>query len=359
MNLKRFRHDDWIVYFSGDKWAPLGFSSWISLYTRKPFSKQFNYFVKQAFLVWDGETTVCYIRESERKRFGEKVVKKVLKNPKYIDVICDGFRSGTDKVLSIYDKKGNDFSYEEYTNYNKSFLEDYYKFHIQVKNVVDFLPKKLIDSYLHKLQDARLHAEPVFSRETGFIKKIANYIGNKSKYNPADILFCLTSELTAYWRDDKNLPDEKTLKERSKGCAIFFEKGKIQDVLVGKDLASLGSIFLTENKKTDEISGQIAFKGKVKGIARLVFDPSNVKEFNKGDILVAPWTRPEYLPVMNKAGAFVTDGGAILSHAAIVARELKKPCIISTKISTLLIKDGDLVEVDANKGIIKIIKKAN
>jgi pyruvate,water dikinase len=59
---------------------------------------------------------------------------------------------------------------------------------------------------------------------------------------------------------------------------------------------------------------------------------------------------------MEKAAAFVTDQGGITSHAAIVAREMKKPCIIGTKIATKVFKDGDIMEVDANKGIIRKIK---
>ena len=75
-----------------------------------------------------------------------------------------------------------------------------------------------------------------------------------------------------------------------------------------------------------------------------------------GDIMVSVQTMPELLPAMEKAAAFVTDMGGITSHAAIVSREMKTPCIVGTRIATRVLKDGDLVEVDANKGIIKIIK---
>jgi pyruvate,water dikinase len=68
-------------------------------------------------------------------------------------------------------------------------------------------------------------------------------------------------------------------------------------------------------------------------------------------------TTPNYLIAMKRAVAFVTDEGGITCHAAIVAREMQKPCIIGTKIATQVLKDGDLVEVDANKGIVKIIKE--
>jgi pyruvate,water dikinase len=59
---------------------------------------------------------------------------------------------------------------------------------------------------------------------------------------------------------------------------------------------------------------------------------------------------------MKKAGAIITDEGGITCHAAIVSRELKKPCIIGTKIATQVFKDGDMVEVDAENGIVKIIR---
>ena len=56
---------------------------------------------------------------------------------------------------------------------------------------------------------------------------------------------------------------------------------------------------------------------------------------------------------MKKAAAFVTDTGGIISHAAIISRELKKPCVVGTKIGTHVFKDGDVVEVDADKGIVR------
>ena len=60
---------------------------------------------------------------------------------------------------------------------------------------------------------------------------------------------------------------------------------------------------------------------------------------------------------MKKSAAVVTDEGGMLSHAAIVSRELKKPCVVGTLKATRVLKDGDIIEVDANKGIIKILGK--
>ena len=63
------------------------------------------------------------------------------------------------------------------------------------------------------------------------------------------------------------------------------------------------------------------------------------------------------MPAIQKAKAIITNEGGITCHAAVISRELGIPCIVGTKIATKVLKDGDLVKVDANKGIVKVIKK--
>ena len=86
--------------------------------------------------------------------------------------------------------------------------------------------------------------------------------------------------------------------------------------------------------------------------------PQEIKKVKINNILVATMTTPEYVPAMRKASAFITDEGGITCHAAIVGREMEKPCIIGTKIATKVLKDGDEVEVNTEKGIVKILKGA-
>ncbi len=103
------------------------------------------------------------------------------------------------------------------------------------------------------------------------------------------------------------------------------------------------------------ITGVVAYKGVVQGTARVVSAENLSAEFNAGDILVTDNTDIRFVPLMRKAGAIVTDRGGMLSHASIVARELKVPCIVGAKVATQKIKTGDRVEVDAEKGIVKIL----
>ena len=101
------------------------------------------------------------------------------------------------------------------------------------------------------------------------------------------------------------------------------------------------------------LRGACAFPGKVTGTVRIIIDPRKENNFKQGDILVTGMTRPEYLPLMKKASAIITDAGGMLSHAAISARELKIPTIVGTMSATKMLKDNDIVEVDATKGVVK------
>jgi len=104
--------------------------------------------------------------------------------------------------------------------------------------------------------------------------------------------------------------------------------------------------------------GDVASRGHVTGKVRIIFDPhTEAVNFQDGEILVTSMTTPDFVPLMKKAQAIITDEGGILCHAAIVSRELNTPCIVGTKISTRVLKDGDLVEVDAEDGLVKILKR--
>ncbi|MEK6867947.1 MAG: PEP-utilizing enzyme, partial [Nanoarchaeota archaeon] len=116
------------------------------------------------------------------------------------------------------------------------------------------------------------------------------------------------------------------------------------------------AIFEEEQEEVTEFKGMIACQGKVTGPVKIVQKIHDVINVSQGDVLVASMTRPEMFLAMKKAIAIVTDEGGITSHAAIVSRELGIPCIIGTKNATKILKNGDFVEVDATKGIVRKLK---
>ena len=102
---------------------------------------------------------------------------------------------------------------------------------------------------------------------------------------------------------------------------------------------------------TTALSGTCASRGQVSGPAKIVLDPKNCN-FNDGDILICPMTMIDYVPLMKKSGGIITQQGNILSHAAIVARELGKPCLVGVKDVLNKIKDRQNITLDADNGQI-------
>jgi len=110
-----------------------------------------------------------------------------------------------------------------------------------------------------------------------------------------------------------------------------------------------------ENLK--ELKGTTACPGRVKGRAKIINDAADMPKMEYDDILVSVSTTPNIVAAMKKAAAIVTDEGGLTCHAAIVSREFDIPCVVGVKYGTKILKDGDLVEVDADSGIIKILNK--
>src|SRR3989344_878345 len=143
-------------------------------------------------------------------------------------------------------------------------------------------------------------------------------------------------------------PSLEILRQRASG--YFFTNNELY---VGASRSFVEEKFNIQfeeiNVKADlkEFKGQSAFKGIVRGVAKVLYGVREIDKIKSGDIIVAPMTLPDFLPAMKRAAAFVTDEGGVVCHAAIMARELQKPCIVATKIATKALKDGDEIEVDA------------
>ncbi len=165
-------------------------------------------------------------------------------------------------------------------------------------------------------------------------------------------------ELVVTINDLDSIPIRDILEKRMENSVfipgVVFEIINLKDYL--KEHSDYVFLFDKISKETQEkgiIRGSIAFKGYAKGIVRILKRKIQVSELKEGEIIVSPMTTPDFIPAMEKAAAFITDEGGTLCHAAIVARELEKPCIIGTKVASQVLKNGDLVEVDANKGIVR------
>lgn len=260
----------------------------------------------------------------------------------------------TDIINGLMKKlnKKDMINYDEFGQLKESFYS-HVASNFAVKKPIDYLPSELSNQLLNDFEKARLYTESVYIEFEQLIQKFLEVIGMENDY-PKELIYCLTyNELEQYLKIG-SLPKKQVLEDRNSNVVLWYQNGKCH--IFTKTEAKKLKDKIIKSTKIDTIKGMVAYKGLAKGYVRIVFDPSNVKEFNKGDILVTGMTRPEFLYLMSKAAAFVTDSGGLLSHASISAREMKKPCIVGTENATKVLKDGDLVEVDATNGIVRIIK---
>ncbi|MFH1308258.1 MAG: PEP-utilizing enzyme [archaeon] len=182
-------------------------------------------------------------------------------------------------------------------------------------------------------------------------------ISRRFQVKVKDLFFYNNQEIIKIFNGKK--VSHKILEERSRGYLFYTLKGK-PSLITGKKFKKIYKEMLSV-KKVNKLIGKTAMKGKASGKVRILLHNKKnilkeVFKFKKGEILVTEMTRPDTILACKKAAAIITDEGGLLSHAAIVSRELGVPCVIGTKIATQLLKDGDLVEVDADKGIVRIIK---
>ena len=185
--------------------------------------------------------------------------------------------------------------------------------------------------------------------------KILTEIGKRKGYELSDLRYALAGEITSILKNKK--PNKEDLQKREKGCVTIASRTG-NYIATGLELEKIKKIVLGDKdfKDLKDFRGLSASLGIATGKVKIIKSATEVSKVNEGDILVAVMTRPDYVVAMKKAAAIVTNEGGITSHAAIISRELGIPCIIGTKIATEVLKDGDLVEVNANHGVVKILK---
>ena len=205
-----------------------------------------------------------------------------------------------------------------------------------------------------KWQDERKRAT-YLAIEMG--SKILEELGQRIGYTLSELKYALPDELENIYKTGR--PTPKELKERGKKCLFIMNS---QGFYVGageSEEKMIKGIILGKKDLSDirDFRGLSASTGRAIGPVKIVRSATEIGKVKPGDILVAVMTRPDYVVAMKKAAAIVTNEGGITSHAAIVSRELGIPCIIGTKIATEVLRDGDLVEVNANHGWVRKLSK--
>ena len=290
-----------------------------------------------------------YESKSNYKNYCEGFKEYVESSSKYFEFILSKKFISALEVKKFFKLASKYFVYYAKTEFFYTDSIDQKKMAISVK---EFDKLKLMGrAYLNK----------ILFEGKGYLKGLIRKISEQTNVKEQDLLNYGIEEIINLVKNNKEV-EKSILKSRD----TFFASKNL--VLFGKKSRPLVNEFLSPYREISKtIKGTIANKGQAKGNARVLFPDFNdfdkiAKEVNnmkKGEILIAETTSPEIIKACKKAGAIVTNQGGMLSHAAIISRELGIPCVIGTDKDILLnIKTGDLVEVDADKGIVRVLKRA-
>lgn len=189
-----------------------------------------------------------------------------------------------------------------------------------------------------------------------FFPKFWKSAADKAQAADWTIFSTLTREEMDLFLLKNKKSDLSELQQRAEWC-VFWEEDEKIIFSYDRDLPLKLGIEPQLSAHAQELKGRTAYPGNTQGHVRIINKIEHSKKFKQGEILVSINTNPSLTPIIKKCGAIVTDEGGLACHASIIARELKIPCVVGTGHATHVLKDGDLVEVDATKGIVRIIKK--
>ncbi|MDX9913850.1 MAG: PEP/pyruvate-binding domain-containing protein [Candidatus Moranbacteria bacterium] len=228
--------------------------------------------------------------------------------------------------------------------------------------------KKTLNNNLNTLIGLKEKGRKIFNAyvmKDGIINKILTTIESQKSMETRNASYLTIEELEAILKNKKI--NHELIKQRKNAYVLSAFKGKLKTFDFEKSI-EIARIFENYEKKQykkaeKEITGVPVSRGIAEGkvIIAPMLDKKEAKKIaekmKKGDILVVQSTNPDLMILCEKAGAIVTNQGGMLSHAAIISREMKKPCVVGTIFATKILKDGDFVKVDADNGVISILKR--
>lgn len=204
------------------------------------------------------------------------------------------------------------------------------------------------------------HRRTVFAETVGmanyYILPLTKEIARRIKIASNEIQFLTSNEIINSIQSNRCIISKKEIKRRMINC-VLIQKNQLTKVLTGKNYNKIKKLVEEKTLSKDNIKfikGLGASPGLVKGRVKIIRTIKEIYKFKQGEILVAPMTTVDYMIAVRRASAIITDEGGITSHAAIISRELKIPCVVGTKIATKILNDNDVVEVNADEGIITI-----
>lgn len=316
-----------------------------------------NYFKEDYIKAWEVITSQTEFTEEQQMRIAISNLKSKFGNDIHTDILTELKKKY--RYLGIYAPEDAGFTFETIQKiYSEISVDEASKIegHIHHNKIAyDDLKRSIKDESIIQLIDQinynvyfRTIRSEKISQGLAMVSPMYDYLINKFGYTRKQVGNLMNKEIVEYFDSGKIPP------KRDSRLAMYFEDG--EPFILDRNQTEEFRLKFELKDKVSTFSGSVAYKGIVSGRAKVITSANDLPKVKIGDILVSQFTRPEYMAAMQRAAAFITNDGGITCHAAIVARELKKPCIVGTKIATKVLKDGDMIEVDANAGMVKILK---
>ncbi|HSW48450.1 MAG TPA: PEP-utilizing enzyme [Candidatus Saccharimonadales bacterium] len=183
-----------------------------------------------------------------------------------------------------------------------------------------------------------------------YLRPVLNELANRLDSTYEELVQFTLPEIKKFMQLGKL--DNQLAKSRNQKFGLITFQGK-QYVVSGNEVDKFEPQKSSHKDSVKILKGMIVNMGEAIGNAKIVLNKGDFAKVKNGDILIAKMTNTDYIPVLQKCAAIVTDIGGITSHAAIISREMRKPCITGTKIATQVFRDGDMIEVDAINGVVR------
>ncbi|MBI5135117.1 hypothetical protein HZA86_02695 [Candidatus Uhrbacteria bacterium] len=167
------------------------------------------------------------------------------------------------------------------------------------------------------------------------------------------IAYFTSTEIIDALRNNSTLSPTEA-EHRQKGFLIHWKNNQILTTANPQEVQKFRDQFIQRETTTKTLKGTPACSGRATGPVAIVRGISDLTKVQKGDVMVAVTTHPDFVPAMHRAVAIVTDEGGLTSHAAIVARELNIPCIAGTGNATRVLHNGERIRVDATHGTVTV-----
>jgi phosphoenolpyruvate synthase/pyruvate phosphate dikinase len=192
----------------------------------------------------------------------------------------------------------------------------------------------------------------IVSESLYYTDKLLEEIGKRIGFTIKQVRFLDSDDIEKRLLGNVHTTD---IDKRIKLSAFVIEKGKTK-ILEGVEAEKIKKEVMKIDSSLKEIKGMAVSPGKIRGPAKIVFDPKDISKVKQGDIMVTVQAVPSFSSAIKIAGALLADGGTgITSHPATLAREAGIPCVTGLKVATDIIKDGDMIEVDGNIGVVRLI----